>query len=96
MRSLYRIASNLPLPESTILEWERRIIQRSHAKEVVAARNCPNREAVDKAVYNYHFEIQMHQEDEDAYLTRKLLSEARKLRFSIPHRTEPDGDESYH
>lgn len=94
MTSLYRIIKKLPLPKSIILEWERGIIERSQAKEMAVARKSNDRETVEQLKHSYQFEMELHQEDEDSYLTRKLLSEARRLRVSIPHRTTSEGNKS--
>jgi hypothetical protein len=69
---------------------------RSYAKGIATARKLKDKEKVQSLERDHRFEIDLHDEDEDAYITKKLLAKARRLRVPIPHRYNEDKTESEH
>lgn len=96
MISLLRIVAKLPVPTEWRLSWQRTLLDRAYAKDISAARKLKDREKVESLECDHRFEIDLHDEEEDAYLTKKLLSKARKLRVPVPHRYNEDKTESEH
>lgn len=96
MPSLYRIITKLPLPQPILLNWGRYLLEHAYARNISVARRQKNKELIFEIESNQRFEIELHEEDEDAYITRRLISKARRLRVPIPHRRNSDGLESEH
>jgi hypothetical protein len=51
---------------------------------------------VESLESDHRFEINLHDEKEDAYLTRQLLAKARHLQLPVPHQYNDDKTESDH
>ena len=96
MRSPFRIVERLLVPRETRLGWERTRIDRAYSKMIAAAREAKNYDKVESLERGHRFESDLHDEDEDGYITRKLLSTARSLRVPIPHRYNQDKTNSAH
>ena len=96
MSRLLRIISRLPLPPGTRLAWQRPLIDREYARDIAAARNEEDRKKVESLESDRRFEIAMHDEEEDAHVTKQLLKQARRLRVPVPHRYNEDKSESEH
>jgi aspartate/methionine/tyrosine aminotransferase len=73
MPSLIRVVGKLPLPTETKLSWQRALLDRSYAKDIAEARKVKDKDKVASLEGSHRFEIEMHEEDEDAYITKKLL-----------------------
>ena len=96
MRSPLRIAEKWLIPTETRLGWERTRLDKAYAKDIAAARMAKSKDKVESLEHDHRFEIDLHDEEEDAYITQKLLSKARRLRVPIPHRYNEDKSESEH
>ncbi len=96
MPSLLQIVGKLPIPTEMRLAWQRTLLGRAYAKDIAQARKHKDREKVISLEHDHRFEIDLHDEDEDAFVTKKLLAKARRLRVSIPHRHNEDKTESEH
>src|SRR6266849_2583394 len=96
MPFLLRLVAKLPLPTETRLAWQRSLLDRTYAKDIATARKLNDREKIISLEQDRRFEIDVHDEDEDAYLTKKLLAQARSLRVPVPHRYNQDKTESDH
>ena len=96
MSALLRLVSKLPIPTVVRLAWQRTLLDRAYSKDILAARKLKDKEKVESLKRDYRFEIVLNDEDEDAYLTKRLLAKARRLRVSIPHRYNDDEAESEH
>jgi hypothetical protein len=84
------------MPQSTRLEWQRALLDRTYARDIAAARKQKDNEKVKQLESDHRFEMELHEEDEDAYITKRLLAKARRLRVPIPRRQTSDGQESEH
>lgn len=93
---LLRIAQRLPLSTATKLAISRTMIERGYAEEIGTALRSKDYEAVSKAESWRRHELDLQDEEEDAYLTRRLLSAAHRLRVPIPRSTDHDGETSAH
>ena len=89
-----RLVLKLPIPTVVRLAWQRTLLDRVYSKDILAARKLNDKEKEESLKNDYRFEIELHDEDEDAYLTKRLLAKARRLRVSIPHRYNNDNAES--
>ena len=96
MRSPLRIAEKWLVPTETRLGWERTRLDKAYAMDIAQARKTKHRDKVESLERDHRFEIDLHDEDEDQYITRKLLSKARRLKVPIPHRYNEDKSESEH
>jgi hypothetical protein len=96
MPFLLRIVAKIPLPQATRLEWQRALLDRAYARDIAAAREQKDNEKVKELESNYRFEMELHEEDEDAYITKRLLAKARRLRVPITRSHTSDGQESEH
>ena len=94
MISLLRIVSKLPIPTERRLQWQRTLIYREFSNEISAAKKLKDYEKIKKLKEDQQFEIDMIDEEVDAYLTKKLRSKANKLHVPIPHVHNKDGTES--
>jgi hypothetical protein len=96
MSSLLRLLSKVPVLTETQLAWQRALLDRTYAKDISAARKNGDREKVESLESGHRFELELHDEEEDFFITRGLLAQARRLRVSIPRRYNEDGSESDH
>jgi len=96
MPFLLRLVAKLPFPTETRLAWQRSLLDRAYAEDIVAARKLNDKEKIRSLESNHRFEIDLNDEEEDAYLTRKLLAKARRLRVPVPHRHNEDKTEADH
>lgn len=96
MSSLLRIVGKLPMPTETRLEWQRVLLDRAYARDIAEARRLKDNAKVQELEQNHRFEIDLHAEEEDDFITRKLLKSARRLRVPVPHRYNPDKSASDH
>lgn len=96
MTTLLRIVSKSPIPRRLKLEWQRTLLERTYATDIETARKEKNREKVQKLISEQRFEMDIHEEDEDKYITEMLLRQARKLRIPIPHKMVEPNVESDH
>jgi hypothetical protein len=94
MRPLLRFAERLLVPTEIRLGWERSRLDSAYAKDIAAARKAKDTSKVQSLEQNHRFEIDLHDEEEDEYITKSLLSTARRLRLPIPHRYKEDKTES--
>lgn len=85
MPSLLRLVGKLPIPTETKLSWQRALLDRSYVNDIAEARKLNDKHKVESLEGSHRFEIELHEEDEDAYITKKLLRKARRLRVPIPH-----------
>ena len=96
MPLLPRLISKIPMREETRLSLHRNWLTKAYARDIAAARKQNDTEKLEKLVRDYRFELQLQDEDEDAYLTKSLLSKARRLRVPVPHRYNEDKTQSEH
>jgi hypothetical protein len=96
MSFFLRLVAKLPLPTNTRLMWQRSLLDRAFAHNIDAARKLNDREKVESLESDHRFEINLHDEKEDAYLTRQLLAKARHLQLPVPHQYNDDKTESDH
>ena len=96
MRSPLRTAEKLLVPTEARLGWERTRLDKSYAKDIAEARKAKDKDKVESLERDHRFEIDLHDEEEDEYITRKLLSKARRQKVPIPHRHNEDKSESEH
>jgi len=94
MLSFVRIIRWLPLSQEAKLAWSRDWLDWSYAKDIAVARKANDRARAQSLEENRQFEIDLHDEDEDAHITKTLLRTARRLRVPIPHRYNGDRSES--
>lgn len=90
MPTLIRIIGKLPIPKGIKLSWQRHLIDKAYIKDIAEAQRAKVNEQVRSLQAEHRFEIDMHDEEEDAYFTKKLLNRARRLRVPIPHRYNED------
>jgi len=96
MPTLFRIIALLPIPMETKLSWQRTLLDQAYAKDIAEARKAQDNAKLHLLEENRRFEIDLHDEGEDAHFTRMLLRKARRLRVPIPHRYNDDKSESDH
>lgn len=96
MSRLLRFITKMPLPTGTKLGWQRLLLDRAYAQDISAARKAKDTAKVQSLESDRRFEIDMHDEEEDAYVTKQLLKKARSLRVPVPHRYNEDKSESEH
>lgn len=96
MPFLLRIVAKLPVPTATRRSWQRTLLDRAYAKDIAAARKLKNEEKVQSLEYEHRFELDMFDEEEDAYLTKALLTKARRLHVPVPHLYNEDKTISEH
>jgi hypothetical protein len=96
MPSFLRLVSKLPIPTETRLAWQRTLLDRAYSKDISAARKLKDKEKVESLEYEHRFELDLYDEEEDAYLTKTLLAKARRLHVPVPHRYNENKTESEH
>ena len=82
--------------EEARLAWQRSWIDQAYTKDISAARAGKDREKVEALERHHQFELELHDEEEDAHLTGLLQKQARRPRVPIPHRFNEDKTESDH
>lgn len=96
MPSLLRIVSKLPIPTAMRLSWQRTLLDRAYAKDIAAARKSKDEKKAQSLEHEHRFQLDMHDEEEDAYLTKTLLAKARRLHVPVPHLYNEDKTISEH
>lgn len=91
---LDRIIAQAPLPASKRLAWQRSRFERAYAKLFVAAKAAKDLDQLRSLEADHHFESGLHDEEEDALLTGRLLASARRLRVPVPRLNASDGTPS--
>ena len=94
MPTLLHLVSKAPLPKRIQLPLQRMLLERAFDLEIDDARRAKDYSKVESLEGDYHFEMSMHSEEEDAYETKRLISKARRMRLSIPSRYDEDGSSS--
>jgi hypothetical protein len=95
MLVILRMVGKLPFFNEIRLEWQRVLLDRYYAVVIAEARKSPDNAKVQELEQSYRFEIDMHAEEEDALITKKLLQSARRLRVLVPQRYNYDKNEKY-
>ena len=54
--------------------WERSLLDRTYAHDIAAAREAKNQEKVDSLISEHRLELDLHEEEEDAYFTKKTFA----------------------
>lgn len=75
-------------------DWRRRLLDRSYAKDIAAARATRDGKKVESLEMDHMYEIQLDQEESDLELTRYLTRQARRLHVPVPKYANDDGTES--
>ncbi len=96
MAFLLRLVTKLPVPTGVRHRWQRTLLDSAYGKDIIAARKLKDQAKVRSLELDHRFEIDLHDEEEDAYLTKSLLAKARQLRVPVPHRYKDDKTESEH
>lgn len=96
MSKILRIVGKLPIPAALKLEWQREILDCIYAKEIATARKSQDHQRIEEIEHEQRFEIDLHTEEFDLFITKQLLKKANKLRVPTPHRYNPDKTESDH
>ena len=96
MPILPRLIAKIPMPTQTRLNLQRAWIDKAYAKDIAAARKANDTGKVGALERDHQFEIGMHEEEEDAYLTRTLVTTARQLRVQVPRIYEEGSTKSEH
>lgn len=84
------------MPTEWRLAWQRTLLDRAYAKDIWAARKLKDKEKIESLEHARRFEIDLHDEEEGAHVTKKLLAKARRLRVPVPHTYNEDRTESEH
>jgi hypothetical protein len=77
MSFFLRLVTKLPIPTEARLAWQRKLLDRAYSKDISDARRLKDKDKVESLELDYRLEIDLHDEDEDSYLTKKLLAKAR-------------------
>jgi hypothetical protein len=81
-------------PRAWQLEWQRSWLNETFATEIAQARNAGDRKKVESLSRDHQFELDMHREEEDAFITGRLTTDARRLIVPAPPIHLEDGTES--
>ena len=84
------------MPAGLRLSWQRSLLERAYARDLAAAKKQNDSKKIEEIESDWRFEIDLHTEDEDIHLTRRLLAQARHLRLPIPHIYNQDNSLSEH
>lgn len=95
MSRIYRMFRRV-MPARTRLAWSRSIIERAYASDIAAARLTMNHGEVESLQSSRRHELDLQREEEDEYLTKQLLGQARTLRVPVPSARSTDGGISEH
>lgn len=74
----------------------RKWLQSEYAKEIKTAQKNGEFQKASEIENTRRMELDLHDEQEDEYITNRLLDQARRFRVPIPHRYSPDNTESDH
>jgi len=91
MSFLRRHLSKFPVSTETKLAWRRQFLDKSYSTDIAQARKANNAEKVEDLESCWRFESQMLDEEEDGYITKRLLAQARRLRVPIPRHQNQNG-----
>lgn len=75
---------------------KRRWLQSEYSKDIKAAQKNMEFQKAKEIRDACRMELDLHDEEEDEYVTQQLLDKARKFRVPIPHRFNADNTESDH
>lgn len=96
MKPYLRFIALLPVSKERKLAMKRRWLQSTYAKDIKAALKAKEFQKASEIEGAQRMEVDLHDEEEDEYITNQLLAQARKFRVPIPHRYNPDNTESDH
>lgn len=94
MSFLLRLVSKLPIPTETRLAWQHSLLDCAYAEDISIARKLKDYNKAESLERDYRFEIDMLDEEESGYLTKKLSAKAHRLRVPVPHRYNDDQTDS--
>lgn len=86
MSSLLRLVAKLPIPTGVRLAWKRALLDRVYTKDIAQARKHRNAEEIESLTRDHCQILDRHDEEEDVFITKKLLAKASRLRVPIPDR----------
>ncbi|WP_031598709.1 hypothetical protein [Ferrovum myxofaciens] len=96
MAFLLRLVTKLPVPTGVRLGWQRTLLDRAYGKDIIAARKLKDWAKVHSLKQDHRVEIDLHDEEEDEYLSKSLIAKARQIRVPVPHKYKDDKTESEH
>ena len=84
MPILLRLIAKFPMPTQTRLNLQRSWLDNAYAKDIAVARRTNDKDRVESLERGHQFEIGMHDEEDESYLTKNLVATAHKLRVQVP------------
>lgn len=96
MKLYLRLVSLLPVSKERKLSMRRKWLQSEYAKDIKAAQKNREFQRASEIESARRMELDFHDEEEDEYITNRLLDQARKFKVPIPRRYNPDNTESDH
>ncbi|MHB1731667.1 MAG: hypothetical protein ACYCVG_12080 [Leptospirillum sp.] len=87
--NLFKIISLLPLSMRR-LSWERKLVERSHSKEIKKAREDKDHLKLEELRHTCQFEIETIAGEEEEFFTNQLVNKARRLRVPVPTYLDED------
>jgi translation initiation factor IF-3 len=78
------------VPTEARLIWARTRLEKAYAKAISEAFKANDLKNIGVLQTKLRFEMDIHDEEVDAYMTRRFLSEARRLKVPIPSRIKED------
>lgn len=96
MKIYLHILRFLPITKGVRVSMKRRWLQSEYSKDIKAAQKSMEFQKAKEIRDSYRMELDLHAEEEDAYVTQQLLDKTRKFRVPIPNRFNPDNTESDH
>lgn len=96
MKPYLLLISLLPVSKERKLSMKRRWLQSEYSKDIKDAQRKGEFQRASEIEGARRMELDLHDEEEDEYITNHLLDQARRLRVPIPHRCDPDNTESNH
>lgn len=94
MSFLFLVIRIAPIPREWKSDWHRTLVDTAYAKNIAKAKAAKDDDKVRSLEATHQLEIQLHEEDEDLILTRRLLHQARRLHVPAPDRLNADGSET--
>lgn len=94
MRLISRVVEQWLLPTEARLSLARTRLEKAYAKDIAEAFKAKDFKRMSSLQAELRFETDLHDEEVDAYITRTVLSEARRLKVPVPSRINEDNSET--
>lgn len=91
---MIRILHKIPMPARVRLALSRVQMERAFRKDLDEVKASEDPDRAERLKWEFRHELDLQREEEDGYITRSLLKQARHLRVPIPRQSDSRGEDT--